>query len=210
MKKVLVYGDSNVWGDNFITRKRIDDDKQWVNIVQNNMSDKFKFIQEGLPGRIAGDFEQIKKYKNGKDTFLSIFLTSSPVDIVIISLGGNDLQLKYGRSTEEIYNDLTWYEKIISELLDDPDNHNRYFVEDKMPKFIYIVPSNFDYLEAASNIFNEESENKRKELIKYFTDNNKTIISVSDISLADDGLHYSEEGHKQMAKLVEEVLSNYE
>lgn len=99
MKKVLVYGASNVWGDNFITRKRIDDDKQWVNILQSKMNDKFKFIQEGLPGRIAENYEQIKSYKNGKDSFLATFLTSSPVDIAIISLGVNDIQIMYNRSS---------------------------------------------------------------------------------------------------------------
>ena len=34
MKKILIYGDSNTWGDNFFLGKRIDDDKQWANILQ--------------------------------------------------------------------------------------------------------------------------------------------------------------------------------
>lgn len=90
MKKVLIYGDSNVWGDNFITRKRIPDDSQWANILQKRLGSDFQVLQEGLPGRIAGEEEMEKPYKNGKTTFLSTFRTCSPVDYVIISLGTND------------------------------------------------------------------------------------------------------------------------
>ena len=56
MKKILIYGDSNTWGDNFFLGKRIDDDKQWANILQKKLGSEYKVIQEGLPGRIAGNF----------------------------------------------------------------------------------------------------------------------------------------------------------
>ena len=61
MNKVLVYGDSNVWGDNFITGERIPDDKQWVKILQNKLGKNYIFFQEGLPGQIAGSDETEKK-----------------------------------------------------------------------------------------------------------------------------------------------------
>ena len=47
MKKILIYGDSNTWGDNFILGKRIPDEKQWANILQRDLKDSFKIIQEG-------------------------------------------------------------------------------------------------------------------------------------------------------------------
>ena len=109
MKKILVYGDSNTWGDNFITGMRIPDNKQWVNILKDKYQNKFIFLQEGLPGRIAGNEECEKEYKNGKDSFISTFRVNAPVDIVIISLGTNDLQKKYNKSAEQIINDLNWY-----------------------------------------------------------------------------------------------------
>ncbi len=63
MEKILIYGDSNTWGDNFIEGKRIPDEKQWPNILQKRLRN-VKLIVEGLPGRLAGSCEQIKKYKN--------------------------------------------------------------------------------------------------------------------------------------------------
>ena len=59
MKKILIYGDSNVWGDNFITRKRISDELQWSNILQKELGNDYKILQEGLPGRVAGSLKQM-------------------------------------------------------------------------------------------------------------------------------------------------------
>ena len=86
MKKILVYGDSNTWGDNFITGQRIPDEKQWVNILRKKYNKEYLFLQEGLPGRIAGNDEIMKKYKNGQDTFISIFRTNAPVERFTIKI----------------------------------------------------------------------------------------------------------------------------
>ena len=68
MKKILIYGDSNTWGDNFITGERIPDDKQWPHILEANIKG-YKILQEGLPGRIAGDYEDIKNIKTERIVF---------------------------------------------------------------------------------------------------------------------------------------------
>jgi len=69
VKKILIYGDSNTWGDNFIEGRRIDDDKQWPNIIQKILGKSIKIITEGLPGRLAGSYEKDKTYKNRKGLF---------------------------------------------------------------------------------------------------------------------------------------------
>ncbi len=167
MKKILVYGDSNTWGDNFITGQRIPDEKQWVNILRKKYNKEYLFLQEGLPGRIAGNDEIMKKYKNGQDTFISIFRTNAPVDTVIISLGTNDLQLKYNKSSDDIIKDLLWYKDKIEESFNDEEDKIKYF-NSKMPNIVYILPVNFDYQVNASAIFDIECEKKRQEIIKYF------------------------------------------
>lgn len=205
MKKILVYGDSNTWGDNFITGQRIPDEKQWVNILRKKYNKEYLFLQEGSPGRIAGNDEIMKKYKNGQDTFISIFRTNAPVDTVIISLGTNDLQLKYNKSSDDIIKDLLWYKDKIEESFNDEEDKIKYF-NSKMPNIVYILPINFDYQVNASAIFDIECEKKRQEIIKYFAKENISIITADNLDLFEDGIHLSYQGHKDMAKIVEQGL----
>ena len=210
MKKILIYGDSNTWGDNFLTNQRIPDDNQWPNLLQKELGNEYKILQEGLPGRLAGADEQIKKYKNGIDTFLSTFKTSAPVDYVIISLGTNDLQIKYNKNSKKIIEDLLNYKKIIENLYLDEEDKIKYFVDRQMPKIIYIMPINFDYKINASVIFNEECENKRKEIIKYFKENNINNVQFNNVELFEDGIHLNYEGHRMVAKKMGEVVKDEE
>lgn len=205
MKKILVYGDSNTWGDNFITGKRIADEKQWVNILRRKYNKEYVFLQEGLPGRLAGSEEVTKKFKNGQDTFISIFRTNAPIDIIIISLGTNDLQLKYNKTSKKIIDDLLWYKNKLEESFNIIEDRTKYF-NAKMPNIIYILPINFDYKINASGIFNHECERKRQEIIKYFKEQKVHIITANDMELFEDGIHLNYRGHEKMAKLVEKEL----
>ena len=207
MKKILIYGDSNVWGDNFLTGKRIQDDKQWVNILRKKLGDDYILFQEGLPGRIAGSEEKEKIFKNGKNTFISTFRTNSPLDIVIISLGTNDLQIKYNKDANMIIEDLLWYKKQIEKMYENIDDRTKY-LDNKMPKIIYILPFNFDYQKNASIIFNKEKNNERIKIINYFNDNKIENIYFNDIDLFEDGIHLNYEGHERLAKKVFEVIKD--
>lgn len=207
MEKILIYGDSNTWGDNFITGERIPEEKQWVNILRTKYGNKYQFFQEGLPGRIAGNEETIKTYKNGKDTFISTFRTNAPVDKIIIALGTNDLQIKYQKTKDKIIEDLLWYKKQIEESYADLEDQRKYFNDKKLPEIIYILPINFDYQDKASVIFDKESEEKRQQIIKEFQkDKTLKIIVANDLELFDDGIHLNYQGHEQMASLVERFL----
>ena len=207
MKKILIYGDSNTWGDNFITGERIPEEKQWVNILRTKYGNKYQFFQEGLPGRIAGNEETIKTYKNGKDTFISTFRTNAPVDKIIIALGTNDLQIKYQKTKDKIIEDLLWYKKQIEESYADLEDQKKYFNDKKLPEIIYILPINFDYQDKASVIFDKESEEKRQQIIIEFQKDKKLkTIVANDLELFDDGIHLNYQGHEQMASLVERFL----
>lgn len=204
--KILIYGDSNVWGDNFYTKVRLDDELRWANILEKKLGNDYKIIEEGLPGRLAGSGEEVKTYKNGQSTFMSIFRSSSPVDIVIIALGTNDLQVKYNKDVDKIVDDLVWYKNCILEIFNDPDDRYKYFVKQKLPRIIYIMPPNFDYVNR-SEIFNEISEEKRKMIPSILKMRiNDEILEIDDLPLVDDGIHLSIEGHKMMAERLYELI----
>lgn len=200
MKKILIYGDSNVWGDNFYTGKRIPDDKQWPNILKSKLGDDYIIYQEGLPGRVAGSMEDVKKYKNGQDTFLTIFRTSAPVDYIFIMLGTNDLQVKYNRNSSDIIADLLWYRDNINEQFNDLDDRKKYFNE--MPKIYYILPANF----SDTSIFNDKSHVERQKVIDFFRNSSLNFIVLDNMPLFEDGIHLNYRGHELVALKVLEVL----
>lgn len=202
MKKILVYGDSNTWGDNFITGIRIEDKYQWVNILSNKLGNDYQVIQEGLPGRLAGLDEVEEPYKNGKTTFEAILKTSSPVDIIIISLGTNDLQLKYNKTSINIIEDLKWYQETILRIYS--EKSLKYF-NNKIPKIYYILPINFEYIDY---IFDETCEEKRLDIIKYFKDNDNYNCIISGNLPLSDGIHLNLLGHNQLANIVYEKIIN--
>lgn len=198
--KIMIYGDSNTWGDNFDKGKRIPTSKQWPIILSKKLGRRYQILQEGLPGRIAGNEDIEKKYKNGKDTFISTFRTCAPVDIVIIALGTNDLQLKYNKTKTQIIEDLKWYQEQIE--LEFEDDSLKYFNR-KMPKIYYLMPINFDYMEY---FFDESSEKKRQEIIKYFKDSKKYNVIIPNNTTLSDGIHLDYDGHSYIASIVYERI----
>lgn len=206
MKKVFIYGDSNVWGDNFFEGIRIPDSRQWPNILQDKLGSDFKIFQEGLPGRLAGSDETFKKYKNGKDSFLAIFRTKAPVDFIFIMLGTNDLQVKYNKSSDMIIADLLWYEDCIKRQFEDADDRKKYFVDEHMPHIVYILPCNF----SDTLVFNDKSHIERKKIIDFFKKSDKNYIELNNMPLFKDGIHLNFDGHEEVASRVLEVLKSYE
>ena len=206
MKKIFIYGDSNVWGDNFFEGVRIPFDKQWPNILQSRLGSDYLVYQEGLPGRVAGSLENVKTYKNGRDSFLATFRTKAPVDFIFIMLGTNDLQAKYDRDSSSIISDLLWYRDIVMEQYSDLEDRKKYFVNGEFPKFIYILPANF----SDTFVFNDKSHVVRSEIIDYFSNNfdSDQFMVLNDMSLFPDGIHLDYEGHEKVSDMVLEVIKN--
>ena len=72
-----------------------------------------------------------------------------------------------------------------------------------MPKIYYLMPINFDYLEY---FFDESSENKRQEIIKYFKNNKKYNVIIPNNTTLSDGIHLDYNGHDYIANLVYERI----
>ena len=99
-------------------------------------------------------------------------------------------------------------EKTIEELYNDLEDRKKFFVNGNMPTIKYLLPINFDYKVNANMIFDEKSEKKRQEIIKYFKDNNIDSISLDNLELFDDGIHLNNNGHKQIVDKIVQVIEN--
>ena len=186
MKRIFIYGDSNVWGDTFVgPRVRYSD--RWVNRLKQELRGKAHIIANGLSGRVAGDFCKAKPYKNGKQAFAKALQRAGNVDIIIIALGTNDLQQQYNRTAQAIIQDLTDYQK----LADSAD-------------VIYLLPPAFSTGEDSGPEFTEQSEEIRQEILRD-KDSLGEYIELPFIPLS-DGIHFSAKGHRLVARVVKQAL----
>jgi len=93
MKTILCYGDSLTWGYNARSATRHAYEDRWPSVLQARLGEKVRVIAEGLNGRttIFDDFASGAN-RNGAKVLPTLLTTHSPLDLVIIMLGSNDLK----------------------------------------------------------------------------------------------------------------------
>lgn len=198
MKKILIYGDSNVWGQT-PTTIRLPREQRWTTILQDKLGKEYEVSTHGVPGRCAGGpFAKQLPQLNGPAFFDPIFRLQSPVDIVIIALGGNDLRKKYNRTPEEITKDIKWYEGKSGEVI-------KSLPSKKMPKFLYILPSGFG--PKSKEEFIVKNRKLLNQLLKKQAEN---YVEAENVELSADDLHWAPEGHAKMAQRIYDKLKEME
>ncbi|WP_108651541.1 GDSL-type esterase/lipase family protein [Dongshaea marina] len=105
MKKILCYGDSNVWG--YITGgSRFAESVRWPGLLGQKLGEDYQVIEEGLNGRNTGVEEPGMPGLNGYDTLPAVLAQHGLLDKVILMLGTNDLSDHLGRSASDIVNSM--------------------------------------------------------------------------------------------------------
>ena len=92
MKHVLCYGDSNTWGFTPVTGKRYDEHTRWTGLLQDLLGDAWRVHEAGLNARTSIYDDPFKPYLNGRDMIRGILVSEKPLDVVVLSLGTNDLK----------------------------------------------------------------------------------------------------------------------
>jgi len=186
MKRILIYGDSNVWGDNF-SGLRIPYHLRWTNRLKRSLKNDYEIIANGVCGRIAGNYRSNKPECNGQSSFYQIYGKVGHVDVVMVALGTNDFQERFSRTADDIINDLLWYKNAVGET-----------------EIIYILPPNFSADKDSGPEFTLKSQKIRNQIMCNKEKLGNYII-VDNIELS-DGIHFSSRGHKSMAKIVGEEI----
>lgn len=93
---ILCYGDSVSWGIIPGTRNRHAFEKRWPGILQGLLGPDTRVIEECLNGRTTAWNDPFRPNRRGLDLLLPVLQSHSPLDLVIVFLGTNDLQAMYG------------------------------------------------------------------------------------------------------------------
>lgn len=100
--RILCFGDSNTWGQKPDKSGRFLVDRRWTGLLQALLGEGYEVIEEGLGGRTTDVDYENKPGKNGRSYLLPCLASQSPVDLLILMLGTNDLKTEFQRSAEEV------------------------------------------------------------------------------------------------------------
>lgn len=95
-KRILCYGDSNTWGFIAGTGQRYSSDIRWTGRLQK-MFPEYTIIEEGMNGRTTVYDDPLTPGCNGLTYLTPCLISQAPLDMVIISIGTNDLKVTAGR-----------------------------------------------------------------------------------------------------------------
>ena len=215
MKRIFVFGDSNSWG-------YTDEDdghrfeERWPISLKTFLSEmdlNVEIIEDCLPGRTTNiDDAQDGSHLNGAKVLMSSLLANSPIDLVIIMLGTNDLKMRFQRTPDAIAEG-------IKELINTVKNTNSgpggWHDQNKSDLFIICPPS----LNIKANDTNwikfNEWENGLVKSTKLY-DSLKKVCEQNNVFLFDsnqiiqsstlDPIHWSKKTHKIFAKKIAEII----
>lgn len=205
MKNILCFGDSNTWGYAPKGNLRFDEQTRWTGVLQRALGDTYRTIEEGLNGRTTVHNELNRSYRSGADLLPLLMESHSPIDLVVIMLGTNDLKAKFNSSSLQISNNV----KSLCELALDCDYNPNVQILLISPSHV-VKAKKEDNLEFAGAIkksieLSFHYKNVAKDLNIYFV-NAAQIVKTTE----DDGIHWTPQQHRKfglrLAKTIEKIV----
>ena len=107
MTTILCFGDSNTHGTKPIPAQDIIDrhgpDSRWPGVMAGELGPGFRILEEGLPGRTTVHDDPIEgAHMNGLTALPMLVGSHSPLDIVVLMLGTNDLKTRFSVTASDI------------------------------------------------------------------------------------------------------------
>ncbi|MFE3444616.1 SGNH/GDSL hydrolase family protein [Nocardia sp. NPDC059180] len=200
---VLCYGDSNTFGQPSDGRGRLPADVRWTGRLQQLLGAGYAVIEEGLGGRTTDLNDPDRDDRNGRTYFRPCLRSHSPLDLVVIMLGNNDLKTKFGRETNAIAGALEGY-------IDDVER-TAWTRTGEAPAVLLVSPIHLDADQPAfaeqSSEYDADSVRKSHELgaaIRLVADKRKTVfVDAATVAFPGvDGIHLSHDSHEPLSQLI--------
>jgi len=208
-KVVLCYGDSNTWGQNDDKNfaGRYASDIRWTGKLQELLGDTYYIVEEGLGGRTTNleHYDPAKQSRNGLTYFNPCLISHSPLDLVVIMLGTNDLKLQYERPVGEIADTLKLF---VDEVKVNTPNAKVLLVSP-----IFVDDTAFKFKEYYDGVYDKQSAEKSRQLGKGIervaSETGSLYFDASTVAKAGlDGIHFDKQSHPALAQALTEVIQN--
>ena len=209
MKNVLCYGDSNTHGYDGVTGGRFPWGVRWTSLVQEALKEEqVRIIEEGQNGRTTVWDDPIDGMKSGLKYLIPCLESHSPLDVVVLMLGTNDIKQRFSLSASDVAAGAETLVKTIK----------MYFRENREPVPEILLVSPLKIREEIvdhkfSPMFGGERAVKISgELAGYYRETAKrqgcAFLDAASVTMpgAEDSVHLDPEGHRVFAEAVTEKL----
>ena len=207
-KRILCYGDSNTWGAIPNDYSRYDSNTRWTGILQKELEDNYVIIEEGYCGRTTIFDDPIENRLSGIKYFYPCVDSHSPLDLIIIMLGTNDLKPYFGVEAGNISSALVNY---INALKVIP-------LTGSQPQILLVSPilvePTYKNNSISHSCFGEDADIRSQKLAKKYKEI-ADIYSLHYMNAAEyakasklDGIHMDEENHKKLAMAFANKIKN--
>lgn len=208
MYKVLCYGDSNTWGCRPGTQKRYAKENRWTGVMENELGEDYRVVEEGLNGRTTVWEDPIEGYKSGKNYLLPCLETHKPIELVIIMLGTNDLKTRFSVTAYDVAEGAGTLVDIVSKSETGRDESS--------PDTLLVVPPPIEELTEYKDCFRgarEKSRNLSKEFKRISSELGCRLLDAGDHirSSTKDGIHLEKSEQRKLGRVlanrVEEIIN---
>lgn len=212
--KIVCFGDSNTWGYVPNTEgERFDEATRWPGVLQQKLGTDFTVIEEALNGRTTVWDDPMKPDRNGSKHLPTILETHTPIDLLIIALGVNDLKHHFNLRAVDIALGVRTLADIVRQSR---AGRIKASGERRSPNLLLLAPAlpvlspnplghRFDGAQDRGIGIGEAVEEVAVEFMCPWLDANDIVTTPKT-----DGIHLDEDGHMKLGTAVAElVLKNH-
>ncbi len=207
MKTILCYGDSNTWGYIPGAGGRFSGEVRWCGVMREKLGGGYAVVEEGLNGRTTAYDDPQEAYRNGSDYLPSCLETHSPIDLVVIMLGSNDLKARFGLQAEDIAGGMDKLLRMIGDSGAGP--------EGRAPHILLLSPPHISPQTKLTDFIGRYEISERlgalyEQLAGRYGCSFLDVSTIVGIANLPDGLHLNEKAHAALggalAGIVKEIL----
>ena len=206
-KRILCFGDSNTWGYNAVDSSRFPKKVRWTRLLQKSLGEGYEIIEEGLSGRSAVSEDPLNEGLNGFMYISPCIKSHAPLDLVMIMLGTNDTKERFSLTPNNIAAGIIRTASKIKGSLTGRDG--------KDPLILVVAPPSIGSGYKNADAFlsmGRECDTKSKEMIPFLKEmallngfeflNTDELVTMNHL----DYMHLDVNGHKKMAKAIEDKI----